>query len=120
MTSLRHSYRTTVLIIAGALGLWPVSVYAEKPEPDLQAGKALFEQYCSRCHGVEAKGDGRDSKRLFPRPRDLTSGVFKFRSTASNTAPTDDDLFATIDHGLTAGGMPDWSQLDEKVRWQLV
>ncbi len=120
MTTIRHSYRTTVLAIAWTLGLWPVSVSAEKPEPDLQAGKAAFEQSCSRCHGVEGKGDGRDAKRLFPRPRDLTSGVFKFRSTASNTAPTDDDLFATLDHGLNAGGMPDWSQLDEQVRWQLI
>lgn len=84
------------------------------------SGRAVYLQQCARCHGVEGKGDGYDAKRLSPRPRDLTSGVFKFRTTASGTAPTDQDLFNTITNGLTAGGMPDWKQLDESVRWQLV
>ncbi|MBI3323963.1 MAG: c-type cytochrome [Candidatus Omnitrophica bacterium] len=88
--------------------------------PDVSLGKAAFDQYCARCHGLTGKGDGRDAKRLYPRPRDLTSGVFKVRDTASGSAPTDEDLFGTITKGLTAGGMPDWRHLDESVRWQLV
>ncbi len=110
-----------VVIVAGAaLGFGVVPAAAERPAPDRAAGQAAYELQCARCHGVTGKGDGRDAKRLYPRPRDLTSGVFKFRSTASGTVPTDDDLFNTLDHGLTAGNMPDWSHLDEPTRWQII
>jgi cytochrome c oxidase cbb3-type subunit 2 len=61
-----------------------------------------------------------DAKRFYPRPRDLTLGVYKFRSTASGTPPTDDDLFRTMTHGLPGSNMPDWQHLDERTRWQLV
>jgi DMSO reductase family type II enzyme heme b subunit len=93
---------------------------AATPEPDAAAGQAAYRQSCARCHGAEGKGDGPDAVRLYPKPRDLTSGVFKFRSTASGTAPTDEDLFQTITNGLPSAGMPDWKHLDESVRWQLV
>ena len=96
------------------------STPSSKPAPDSAAGKVAFLQSCARCHGLTGAGDGRDAVRLFPRPRNLTEGVFKFRSPASGTPPTDDDLFTTVTHGLNAGGMPDWSQLDDATRWQLV
>jgi len=73
-----------------------------------------------RCHGETGTGDGLDAKRFYPRPRDLTRGVYKFRSTSSGTPPTDEDLFRTITHGLPGTNMPDWAQLDEETRWQLV
>jgi cytochrome c oxidase cbb3-type subunit 2 len=91
-----------------------------QPPPDVEAGKAAYQQSCARCHGVAGRGDGVDAKRFYPRPRDLTLGVYKFRSTASGTPPTDEDLFRTISRGLPGSNMPDWQQLDEKVRWQLV
>ncbi len=109
-----------LILCAGGLGLAAPAKADDRPAPDPAAGQAAFQQHCSRCHGVTGAGDGRDAKRLFPRPRDLTSGVFKFRSTATDTVATDDDLFHTLDHGLTPGGMPDWSHLDESTRWQLV
>lgn len=87
---------------------------------DAAGGRAVYQQHCARCHGADGKGDGYDAKRLYPRPRDLTSGTFKFRTTVSGTAPTDQDLFNTITNGLAAGGMPDWKHLDEPARWQLV
>ena len=93
---------------------------ADQPAPDLQAGKAAFDQYCARCHGVQARGDGIDAKRFYPRPRDLTQGKYKFRSTVSGTPPTDEDLFRTITQGLPGSNMPDWQHLDPAVRWQLV
>ena len=106
-----------------ALALWvgvasPAS--AERPAPDSEAGKAAYGQYCARCHGATGKGDGLDAKRFYPRPRDLTMGVYKFRSTASGTPPTDEDLFGTVTNGLPGSNMPDWQHLDETVRWQLV
>ena len=113
--------RLVVLIVFfGSLVAQVSSVSADKPTPDLSVGQAAYQQHCARCHGVTAKGDGRDAKRLYPRPRDLTEGVFKFRSTASGTPPTDEDLFHTITNGLPGSGMPDWRHLDETLRWQLV
>ena len=35
-------------------------------------GKALFDQYCSTCHGDEGKGDGQNASNLNPAPPDLT------------------------------------------------
>lgn len=106
-------------MVLGLVALIP-SAFAEQPSPDTEAGRVAYEQHCSRCHGITGKGDGFYGKRLYPKPRDLTSGIFKFRSTESGSAPTDDDLFYTLSHGLNAGGMPDWVHLDEATRWQLV
>lgn len=93
---------------------------AERPEPDLRVGRAAYLQHCARCHGIAGQGDGRDAPRFYPRPRDLTAGVYKFRSTASGSSPTDDDLFQTLTRGLPGSNMPDWQHLDEATRWQLV
>lgn len=98
----------------------PARQASEPGRADLKAGKAAYEQSCARCHGVEGRGDGVDARRFYPRPRDLTMGVYKFRSTASGTPPSDEDLFRTITDGLPGSHMPDWQHLDEPTRWQLV
>jgi cytochrome c oxidase cbb3-type subunit 2 len=110
--------RFTVVFLS--LVLPGVSWAAERPAPDLEAGRAAYVQQCARCHGDAGKGDGLDAKRFYPRPRDLTLGVYKFRSTMSGTPPTDADLFHTITEGLPGTNMPDWKHLDEETRWQLV
>jgi mono/diheme cytochrome c family protein len=35
-------------------------------------GKAMFQQYCTPCHGTDAKGDGPVAKALTKAPADLT------------------------------------------------
>ncbi len=114
------SHRLLAIALLLSSGVVSGSAFAERPDPDLTVGRAAYQQQCARCHGVEGKGDGYDAKRLYPRPRDLTEGVFKFRSTATGTAPTDEDLFQTLTDGLPGTGMPDWNHLDESLRWQLV
>ena len=109
--------------LSGALALCTIAsapAWAERPAPDLKAGQAAYVQSCARCHGATGKGDGVDAKRFYPRPRDFTVGVYKFRSTASGTPPTDEDLYRTISHGLPGTNMPDWPHLDDPTRWQLV
>ena len=91
-----------------------------KPAPDAETGKQAFTDNCARCHGPGGAGDGRDSKRMFPHPRNLAEGIFKFRTTASGTPPTDEDLFRTISEGLPGSRMPDFQRLPEETRWQLV
>ena len=93
---------------------------AQRPAPDLTAGKEAFDANCARCHGPTGAGDGPDAKRMFPKPRKLSEGIFKFRTTASGTLPTDEDLFATISTGLPGSRMPEFTRLPEETRWQLV
>jgi cytochrome c oxidase cbb3-type subunit 2 len=55
---------------------------------------------------------------MFPRPRNLTTGLFKIRSTL--TLPTDEDLFQTISRGIPGTAMPSWATLSETTRRNLV
>ena len=40
-------------------------------------GKIIFDRQCVACHGHLGKGNGEAAYLLFPRPRDLTSKIFK-------------------------------------------
>src|SRR3989338_3176558 len=108
------------LWFAAALWTGGPDAAAERPAADPAGREAGDTPSCARCHGILGKGDGLDAKRFYPRPRDLTMGVYKFRSTASGTTPTDEDLFQAITHGLPGSHMPDWQHLDEATRWHLV
>jgi len=65
----------------------------------LLQGKEVFNDACAPCHGLGGTGDGPLSANFQTKPRDLTKGVYKSRSTASGQLPTDGDL----EHDLTAG-----------------
>lgn len=119
-----RSRRAIVALAAlAALGWGGAAAAAEAPKPDLgtdaqrQAGKKVYDQYCAQCHGDDGAGDGIAALRLHPRPRDFTSGKFKFRSTATGYLPTDDDLRRTIRDGLPYTGMANFDTLlsDEQV-----
>lgn len=104
------------VIIAFLSGLW-VPAYADS---DLEVAKGIFEGNCARCHGISGAGDGLDARRMLPRPRKLSEGIFKFRTTASGTPPTDEDLYRTISRGLPGSRMPDFQRLPEETRMNLV
>ena len=124
MSTGSHSLlRSLVFGCALAAAAWPACrslAASDSPVPDVEAGKAAYTQHCARCHGLLGKGDGVDAKRFYPRPRDFSLGVYKFRSTASGTPPSDEDVFRTITQGLPGTNMPDWKHLDDATRWQLV
>ena len=83
-------------------------------------GAKAFGRYCVSCHGVEGDGSGPTAEWVDPRPRVLTSGVFKFRSTPSGVLPTDADIFKTITNGLHLTYMPRWAPISEMERRDLV
>ena len=83
-------------------------------------GRMLYDRYCAGCHGPQGDGNGPAAPMLLTKPRDFTKGLFKFRSTAAGTLPTDDDLFRTITRGINRTSMPEWSLLPERERWALV
>jgi cytochrome c oxidase cbb3-type subunit 2 len=79
-------------------------------QADVSLGKAIYNAKCAACHGEDGSGDGVEAALLFPKPRNHTSGVYKFRSTESGSIPTDDDLAGTISNGLQGTSMPAWKK----------
>lgn len=68
------------------------------------AGRKLFRQHCSHCHGNNAEGTGEA-------PALRTSGI---RNTPDGV------LFWFLRNGKLRAGMPSWSGLPPQQRWQLV
>lgn len=87
---------------------------------DEARAKLLYDRNCRVCHGAKGRGDGAVARYLEPKPRDLTRGVYKFRSTPSGSLPTDQDLFNTLSRGLPGTAMLSWRGLSPEERWQLV
>jgi len=105
----------------------PAEVQAQlaraQANPAALRGKEIYDVQCIACHGVHGDGNGLQAQAgmLNPRPRNFTTGVFKFRSTPSGALPTDEDLFRSISHGINQSVMPAWSQfLNEDQRRDLV
>ena len=98
----------------------PGEEYIRQPKKDIRVGKRLYRTKCAMCHGTTGKGDGMVSRYVFPKPRDLSHGVFKIHSTPTGSLPTDQDLFDTLTRGMPGTTMPSWANLSEQQRWQLV
>ncbi|MGH9367266.1 MAG: c-type cytochrome, partial [Thermoanaerobaculia bacterium] len=93
----------------------------EAATEDLAAGKTLYEEFCSQCHGEEGDGQGAMADLLAPRPRDFTRGIYKIRRTPQGGLPTDDDLFRIVANGMPGSSMPAWrGLLSDAQLWQLV
>ncbi len=76
----------------------------EKDPEAVDAGRNLFEQHCSECHGNA--GDG---SRKAPSLR-----AEEVQSAAPGA------IFWIVTNGVVRRGMPVWSKLPEPQRWQLV
>ena len=78
-------------------------------ELDADAVDAIYMKRCSQCHGDEGDGLGIAADRMYPAPRDFTLGLFKYKTTDSDSEfPTDTDLANTIRNGLPGTAMPGW------------
>ncbi|MBI4056311.1 MAG: c-type cytochrome [Elusimicrobia bacterium] len=97
-------------------------------------GKAIFEQKCAQCHGVNGTPFQQDPNNpseylkhpdgtlktdekaapaaslVFPRPRDFTRGAFKVRATPNGEIPFDGDLVHIIAVGMPGSSMPSWKE----------
>lgn len=76
---------------------------------DAAAGKAVYAENCARCHGETGAGDGSDAANMVPKPRDFTTGIFKFQTSSfKEKNPLDRDIYRTISDGLSGSAMPAW------------
>jgi len=83
-------------------------------------GRRLFKRECTSCHGTFGRGNGPVSDYLGRKPANLVAGVYKLRTTDRDSLPTSEDLYRTISQGMGVTGMPSFSKLSAKNRWQLV
>ncbi len=84
-------------------------------------GERIYKEACAACHGVNGDGQGPAAAALDPRPRDLRSGVYKFRSTPTGDLPTDEDLYRIITDGIPRTMMPGYGRLlTDKDRYDVV
>ena len=114
------------LMMITAVALCDTTAQAIRPEENRYAremGRLIYARACVWCHGAEGKGDGPAGwfigRYSAPRPRDFTTGSYKFRSTSSGDLPTDQDLFRTVSRGIP-GYMPSFNSLTEEERWQVI
>jgi len=77
----------------------------------LPLGQRVYLQHCQVCHGREGRGNGAAPPSMSPRPRDFTQGKFKYKSSAAEAAPTEEDLLRTVRDGLQASAMPAFGDL---------
>jgi cytochrome c oxidase cbb3-type subunit 3 len=94
--------RRLLLAIALVGGANPVLA-----EGDPAHGKALYETYCTQCHGVRGNGHGINAASLAVQPRDHTD-------SGEMSARTDEDLVKAIAEGGKAVNksvlMPVWGR----------
>ena len=99
---------------------------AQKPETGgegalLARGRNIYLHMCVFCHGKDGNGGGAAVEYLYPWPRDFRLGIFKFRSTPTDTLPRDEDLYRTIIKGVPGTSMPAWEDaVSPEDTWALI
>lgn len=105
--------------IGVAAGKSPMTQMIAKQEL-IAHGKIAYDRRCSGCHGLKGDGNGIGSYFLDPKPRDFTSGIFKFRSGAIGSLPTDEDLMKVLSKGILGTSMPSFADIPEQERFAIV
>ena len=98
--------RITILS-AAALALVALALPSSALAADAAAGKTLYLQNCSSCHGDTGAGDGPTGSVLPVKPRSFTGGDFQFDTDGDGKTGTDADLANVIKKGaMASGGSP--------------
>jgi cytochrome c oxidase cbb3-type subunit 2 len=89
----------------------PVPVPEGLPERDaMERGQRVYLAQCAVCHGIAGDGKGFLAAGFDVKPRDFTSGTYKFRSTPSGALPTLADVVRSVRVGVPGTSMPAWTQ----------
>ena len=112
----RLSILVTVLFYEAGYDQSPVAQAAA----GIERGERIYIENCAACHGQKGDGKGPEANRLQTKPRDFTTGNYKFRSTASGSLPLDQDIFRTISRGVRATSMLAQLHLSESERLAVI
>ncbi len=103
------------LLILLPAGMSLAELSDEEYEAMLEEGKKSYEVRCLLCHGENGDGKGfvgiirraeKNGRVLEIYPRDLTMGVFRFRTTPTGCLPDDKDITDIITKGVPRSFMP--------------
>ncbi|MBF0432943.1 MAG: c-type cytochrome [Fibrobacteria bacterium] len=120
LSSLQRIFGAACLIAFSGT-LWAEDEVKPLNPAALIRGEILYDGACAGCHGQSGRGDGVSGQYLNPRPRDLTKGIYKFRSTPSGELPTNDDVFRVIQKGIPRTMMPGFeTMMTEQEMWDIV
>ncbi len=126
-------YNVTLLILCLLIISLPAVIIAQEEgaisEDTLTLGEKVYKIRCLLCHGKD--GDGKSPVSVILRqekngqiiktyPRDLTMGVFRFRTTPTGCLPDDKDIQMIVDNGIPRSFMPPHKILPEEERKALV
>jgi mono/diheme cytochrome c family protein len=99
----------------------PVPPKPEVTPEFVSHGKAVYEQNCAACHGINGDGKAPAAAFLSPKPRNFKEANYRLRSTPTGNLPTDTDLFRAISLGIAGTPMPPWRHhLSDEERWAVV
>ncbi|MBI4224015.1 MAG: c-type cytochrome [Deltaproteobacteria bacterium] len=102
-------------VIAGAqekTGGAEMQKYLVPSEELSTAGAKIYAVQCAVCHGVSGGGDGPGAAALNPKPRDFTSGEWRFGGGVAR-------VFKTITEGSPGTSMASFSNLSVQERFAL-
>ena len=110
-----RSIAAAILCAAGlhlpAAGQAAAQAPAEGFGPSAVRGQIVYQRACAACHGEGGDARAPAAQYLEPRPRDFTSGTYKFRSTPNGELPTDADLLRVVENGIPGTQMPAWKKV---------
>lgn len=90
-----------ILVQKCTIFLWSIALCIVLGSPakaeDVEAGKKLYQERCSPCHGPDGKADTPTAKALTPKPRDHSDGNYM-------NALSDEHLFKVIKEGGASVG----------------
>jgi cytochrome c oxidase cbb3-type subunit 2 len=89
-------------------------------EENPKLGEKIYQENCAACHGDKGDGKGPQAEKLNTKPRNFTTGIYKFRTTPSGSLPSDEDIFRTVTRGVRGTSMLAQLQLSEQQRWAVV
>ena len=84
-----------------------------KTAESVAAGKVVFEQQCTVCHGTDGRGDGPEAAHLNPPPTDLYAAHVDYHS--------DTQLFDWIRNGINGSSMTGFKgKLSDQQIWNVI